>query len=199
LILTLVLGFKITFIRFFVSIILGITTAYLFVYITKSKVSTQNMSSENKQNNCDDHKLFTRVKKEFTGLLIGFGPWVFTAIFIASVISVALKPEQVIKLAGVENFFSPFIFALIGFPFYFCGGSDIPVAKALIEKGASLGSITSFMVASPGINFTSFLVYQKWLGRNRAIIYLLISAAVCGAIGLGINFLILPLTPYEMR
>ena len=199
LILTLILGFKIAFIRFFISVVLGVLVAYLFVFITKPEISAQNTLSNNKQKICNNQNLFTRAKKEFIDLMKSFGPWVFAAIFIAALIAICLKPEQVIKFAGVENFFSPFIFACIGFPFYFCGGSDIPIAKALLEKGASLGSIIAFMVASPGINLTSCLVYQKWLGRNQAIIYLLISAIVCGVAGLVINFFILPLTPFEMR
>lgn len=199
LILTLTLGLKITFIRFLASVIFGILVAYIFTFfLTSGQSALDSLSFINKAGYINK-TLFKRIKQEFIGLIVSFGPWVITAIFIAALITLFLKPEQVIKFAGVENVLSPFILAWISFPFYFCGGVDIPIAKALLEKGASLGSVIAFMLASPGINLTSFLVYQKWLGKRLAIIYILVSALVCGFIGLGINFFILPLTPFEMR
>lgn len=195
LILTLVLGFNLTAFRFLFSVIFGIIIAYIFVYIFKpvSILPNGNALLNNQLS------LSKRISKEFSGLIISFGPWVLAAIFLAAIIGRFLSPIYVVSFAGAGNFFAPFLFSIIGFPFYLCAGTDVPIAKALLEKGAGIGSILAFMTAAPGVNLTSFLIYQRWLGIKNAIIYLTISAIVCGILGFIANFVVLPLTPYELR
>lgn len=195
LLLTLVLGFNITAFRFLLSVIFGITVAYIFVYIFKP-VSILPNNNTYLNNQLPQSK---RITKEFSGLIIGFGPWVLAAIFLAAIIGRFLSPIYVVSFAGAGNFFAPFLFSIIGFPFYFCAGADVPIAKALLEKGAGVGNILAFMTAAPGVNLTSFLIYQRWLGLKSAIQYLVISALICGILGLLVNFVVLPLTPYPMR
>ena len=126
---------------------------------------------------------------DFLDLLFSFGPWVLVAIVLAGIITLFLDPNGVATIASAKNIFSPFLLATIGFPFYFCGGSDIPIAKALLDKGASLGSVLAFMASAPGVNLTSFVICQKWFGFRNAIIYLLISVLTCGFLGLIVNIL----------
>lgn len=186
--LTLTLGLKITLLRFIVSVIFGILVSYVFVLIFKPEIS----SFINKASCTESSKVTAlplKIFHEFKGLLFCFGPWVIAAVLIGTIISFYLNPESVIKIAGIENILSPFILSLCGFPFYFCAGSDLPISKVLLEKGASLGSVIAFMTASPGINFTTFLIYQKWLGFKKAIVYLFISVVVCGTMGLIVNLL----------
>ena len=185
LILTFVLGVKIALFRFLFAVIFGILASYIFVLFFNPVTSNQISEIEI----CHDKPRHKKIISEFISLLFSFGPWVLVSIIIASLISLFLKPTYVIEFAGAGNILSPFLLSISGFPFYFCGGSDVPISKALLEKGASLGSILAFMVASPGVNLTSLLVYQKWLGIKNAVIYLTVSFLVCGALGLIINSL----------
>ncbi len=185
LILTCVLGIKITIFRFLFAVIFGILVAYIFVLFFKPDISNQISNADI----CHDKPVHKKIISEFISLIISFGPWVLISITIASLISLFLKPDYFIHVTGNKNIFSPFLLSLSGFPFYFCGGSDIPISKALLEKGASLGSVLAFMNAAPGVNLISFLVYQKWLGVKNAMTYLVISFFICGALGLIINFL----------
>ena len=183
LILTFVLGAKIALLRFLFAVIFGTLVAYIFVFFFKPAISNQISEIEI----CHDKPRHKKIISEFISLLFSFGPWVLVSIIIASLISLFLKPAYVIEFAGTGNTLSPFLLSVSGFPFYFCGGVDIPISKALLEKGASLGSVLAFMNASPGVNLTSLLIYQKWLGIKNAMIYLVISFLVCGALGLVIN------------
>lgn len=187
-ILTLVLGLKIALLRFLFAVIFGILVAYIFTLFFKSN-STDGKNQICTIKTCHSKPLYKKIISEFISLLFSFGPWVLLSIIIAASISLFLKPDYVAEFAGTGNILSPFLLPISGFPFYFCGGSDIPISKALLEKGASLGSVLAFMTASPGVNLTSFLVYQKWLGVKNAVIYLTISFLVCGFLGLIINFL----------
>lgn len=186
---TLVLGLKITILRFVFSVLFGIIVAYIFVLFFKPKEAFNEMPLS-----LETTKSSSKIKqiiREFTELVISFGPWVLAAIFIATIMSLYFKPVDVVNIAGINNTASPFLLAVSGFPFYFCAGTDVPISKALLEKGASLGSVLSFMTAAPGVNLISLLVYQKWLGIKNSIIYLVISVLVAGVLGLGLNMVTL--------
>ncbi len=189
LILTFVLGVKITLYRFLFAVVFGIIVAYIFALFFKPTNKLQSTNDNNHVEVLHAELLPRKIFFEFTSLLVSFGPWVLISIIIATSISLLLKPDYVIAFAGNKNILSPFLLSIAGFPFYFCGGSDIPISKILLEKGAGLGSVLAFMTASPGVNLTSFLVYQKWLGVKNAFIYLTISLLVCGVLGLIANCL----------
>ena len=193
LLLTLILGIGITLFRFVFAVIFGILVAYIFVLLFKPKsLLKEDCSTDLKQGSP-----VKRITSEFVSLSKSFGPWVLMAVLIASVISLYLHPVYVVNFAGVKNFFAPFLFSVIGFPFYFCAGADIPISSALVHKHAGLGSIFSFMTTAGGVNLTSLLVYQKWIGLKSSIIYLLISVIVSGCLGLIVNFAFLPLAPID--
>ncbi len=184
-----VLGLKITILRFLFAVIFGIFVSYVFVLIFKPVPS---ISDDEKH--CVEalHAMSLPIKifREFKGLLFCFGLWILAAIVLGTIISLYVRASDIIKIVGVNNIFSPFILLLSSFPFYFCAGSDIPISKSLIEKGAGLGSVLAFMTASPGVNFTSFMVYQKWLGIKNAVVYLIISILVCGGMGIVVNMIL---------
>jgi uncharacterized membrane protein YraQ (UPF0718 family) len=179
------LGTKFALYRYLFAVIYGILVAYIFVLFFKPNI--QNQISDVAV--CHDKSKWQKIFSEYISLVFSFGPWILLSIIIASLISLFLSPDFVVNFAGGKNIFSPFLLAISGFPFYFCGGSDVPISKALLEKGASLGNVLTFMVAAPGVNLTSFLVYQKWLGVKNAVIYLVISFLICGVLGLIVNFL----------
>ena len=183
---SLLLGAKFALYRYFFAVTYGILVAYIFSLFFKSNTSNQISDVEV----CHDKPKWQKIISEYMSLILSFGPWVLVSIIIASLISLFLSPDFVVHFAGVKNIFSPFLLAISSFPFYFCGGSDVPISKALLEKGASLGSVLAFMVASPGVNLTSLLVYQKWLGVKNAVIYLAISFLVCGVLGLVVNLIL---------
>ena len=189
LILTLVLGVKITFYRFLFSVIFGILVAYIFVLFF-NPTNKLNINHDGRVGALHATPLHIKIISEFMSLIFSFGPWVLVSIFIAAIISMFLEPSYISKFAGRGNLFSPFLLVLGGFPFYFCAGSDIPISKVLLEKGASLGSVLAFMNAAPGVNLTSFIVYQKWLGIKNALIYLAVSFLVCGGLGVIVNSLL---------
>ena len=185
LVLTLILGLKVTIFRFLFAVISAILISYLFVLVFKPTTSTY----EAKVDFEIGEPFVRRVIKEFLSLLVGFGIWTIISIFIAAFIDLFSNTQLITNLISKENLFSPFLFSIIGFPFYFCAGSDIPLSKVLLEKGISLGSVLSFMNASPGVNVASFLIYQKWLGLKKSVGYMFVSFLVYGFLGVVFNLL----------
>lgn len=192
LLLTLKLGLGITLLRLMGSFLLGVMVSYIFVYFFKPL----NLLEEAKEKHleCHSDSKFKNICNEFIDSIKGFGPWVLTSVFIAAFVSIFLNSEQVIFFSGVRNIFSPLLMSLLGFPFYFCAGTDIPISTAFLEKGAGLGSILSFMIAAPCINLTSLLIYQSWLGKKYSILYFVIIAIIASLFGGIINFAMLPIS-----
>ena len=184
---TMVLGLKITIFRFLFAVIFGIVVSYVFISFFKPEKSMPVNEERDAVGVLHTMPLQVKIFHEFKGLLFCFGPWVLAAVFLGTIISLYISPKDIVKFAGIRNITSPFILLLSGFPFYFCAGSDIPISKTLLEKDASLGSVLAFMTASPGVNFTSLIIYQKWLGVRNALVYLFVSVLVCGVMGMVVN------------
>ena len=187
---TSIIGFKMTLMRFLFSVVFGIIVAYVFVFFFRPKDITASIKNGKGTDEFDKMPLYKKIIVEFINLIAGFGPWVLLAILLGTTISLYINPHDVLKFAGTKNHISPFLFSIIGFPFYFCAGSDIPISRALLEKGASIGSVLAFMAASPVVNLTDLFIYRKWLGLKNAMIYLLVSALVCGVLGLVVNLVL---------
>jgi uncharacterized protein len=73
---------------------------------------------------------------------------------------------------------------LIGTPLYVCATASVPIAAALMAKGASPGAALAFLVAGPATNAATIAIVWKLLGRRSVAIYLLTIAF--SAIGGGV-------------
>ena len=109
LILTFVLGLKITLLRFLFAVIYGVAVSYIFVLFFKPKSRLKNYVKEELHSG----EIYKRIIKEFKELIFSYGPWVLCAIFVAAVISKFLSVEYVARLLGNENLYSPFLIPFI--------------------------------------------------------------------------------------
>jgi len=91
-----------------------------------------------------------------------------------------------------ENFFAPvlgggivamIVMMLAGIPIYVCATASVPVAAALIAKGASPGAALVFLMTGPATNAATIAVVGRTMGRKTAVTYLL-TVAGC-ALGAG--------------
>jgi len=92
-----------------------------------------------------------------------------------------------------ENFFAPvlgggivamIVMMLAGIPIYVCATASVPVAAALIAKGASPGAALVFLMTGPATNAATIAVVGRTMGRKTAVTYLL-TVAGC-ALGAGL-------------
>lgn len=95
----------------------------------------------------------TTFKKVFPYILIGVG--------IGAVIHNWI-PQEYIELAlGKKNAFSVVLATLVGVPMYADIFGTIPVAEALLGKGAQLGTVLSFMMAVTTLSLPSMVMLRK--------------------------------------
>jgi copper chaperone CopZ len=73
-----------------------------------------------------------------------------------------------------------------GIPIYVCATASVPIAAALIAKGASPGAAIVFLMTGPATNAAAITTIWKIMGKRTALIYLL-TVALCA---LGAGFLL---------
>jgi hypothetical protein len=197
-ILTASIDYKLALIRLLASIVFGVITSYLLGFVAKKnfqfKITGIAHSHEQEQDDCCHHEhkesLFTQITNDIKQMLKDFLPWIIVAVIIAALVDHYISSNDLIKSVLLDPtlaILSPFLASLVGFPFYFCAGADVPLSREFAEIGLPLGTIISFMLASPGINATSLLVYQKAIGLKQASLVILASILCSSIIGIILN------------
>lgn len=127
-----------------------------------------------------EQMLFT-FKKVFPYILLGVG--------IGALIHNWIPQEFVERLLGSSNPFGVILATVIGAPMYGDIFGAIPVAEALLAKGARLGVVLSFMMAVTTLSLPSMIMLKQVL-RGR-LMALFIGICIVGIILVGYVFNIL--------
>lgn len=117
-------------------------------------------------------------KKVFPYILVGVGIGAFIHNWI---------PESwVTAILGSNNPFGVILATLVGVPMYADIFGTIPVAEALLAKGAQLGTILSFMMAVTTLSLPSMIMLKKAVKPKLLLIFI----AICtfGIIFIGYMF-----------
>lgn len=93
------------------------------------------------------------LKKVFPYILIGVG--------IGAIIHNWIPEEWIEMVLGSNNPFGVILATLLGVPMYADIFGTIPVAEALLYKGAQLGTILSFMMAVTTLSLPSMIMLRK--------------------------------------
>jgi len=109
-------------------------------------------------------------------------PWIFLSLFIAALIHIIIPEEAVKRVLGDQ--FSPFKASLMGIPFYFVFGADVPIIIALLGKGMDFGAAVSLMLAAPVVNIPTLIAVGRWLGYRKALAFIAICWLIASIIGM---------------
>lgn len=105
-------------------------------------------------------------KKVFPYILIGVG--------IGAVIHNWIPESWIEAVLGSSNPFGVILAALLGVPMYADIFGTIPVAEALLYKGAQLGTILSFMMAVTTLSLPSMIMLRKAVKPKLLYLFILI-------------------------
>lgn len=123
-------------------------------------------------------QMLSTFKKVFPYILIGVG--------IGAVIHNWIPEEWVATLLGSKNPFGVVLATLIGVPIYADIFGTIPIAEALLYKGAQLGSILSFMMAVTTLSLPSMIMLRNAV--KPKLLALFIAICTVGIIIVGYLF-----------
>lgn len=88
-------------------------------------------------------------------------PYILTGVGIGAVIHNWIPDLWIEKILGNDNPFGVILAVLAGAPMYADIFGTIPVAEALLSKGAQLGTILSFMMAVTTLSLPSMIMLRK--------------------------------------
>ncbi len=121
---------------------------------------------------------FDTFKKVFPYILIGVG--------IGALIHNWIPESWIEAVLGSNNPFGVILATIVGIPMYADIFGTIPVAEALLSKGAQLGTILSFMMAVTTLSLPSLIMLRKAI--KPRLLALFIGVCTIGIIVVGYLF-----------
>ncbi len=126
-------------------------------------------------------QMLATFKKVFPYIIIGVG--------IGAVIHNWIPEEWVATVLGSKNPFGVVLATLIGIPMYGDIFGTIPIAEALLGKGALLGSILSFMMAVTTLSLPSMIMLRKAVKPRLLALFIAICSVGIIIVGYFFNFI----------
>lgn len=102
-------------------------------------------------------------------------PYVLIGVCIGAVIHNWIPETFIVQLLGNENPFGVLIATLAGAPIYADIFGTLPIAEALLAKGAQLGVVLSFMMGVTTLSLPSMIMLKKAIKTKLLVIF----AAIC--------------------
>ena len=124
----------------------------------------------------------------FVTLAEDIGPSLFVDLVLAGVIS-ALVPTDFFAETLGKGIVAMLVMMALGIPVYVCATASIPIAAALIVKGASPGAAFAFLMTGPATNAATVTTIWKTMGTRTAVLYLVSVATSAMAFGLTLDFI----------
>ncbi len=126
-------------------------------------------------------QMLATFRKVFPYILIGVG--------IGAVIHNWIPEEWIAAVLGSKNPFGVVLATLIGVPMYADIFGTIPIAEALLGKGAQLGTILTFMMAVTTLSLPSMVMLRKAVKPRLLALFISICTIGIIIVGYFFNFL----------
>ena len=124
-------------------------------------------------------QVVSTVKKVFPYILIGVG--------IGALIHNWIPESWIRAVLGGRNPFGVILATILGIPMYADIFGVIPIAEALLSKGALLGTILSFMMAVTTLSLPSLIMLKKAIKTKLLGIFIAICTVGIIIVGYGFN------------
>lgn len=116
-------------------------------------------------------------------------PYILIGVSLGAVIHNWIPQSEVEQILGRQNPFGVILSTLSGAPMYADIFGVIPVAEALLAKGAQLGTVLSFMMAVTTLSLPSLILLRKAVKPKLLILFIVICITGIISAGYLFNFL----------
>lgn len=113
-------------------------------------------------------------------------PYVLIGVGIGAIIHNWIPEEIIVKILGANNPFGVIIATIAGVPMYADIFGTIPIAEALLAKGALLGVVLSFMMGVTTLSLPSMIMLRKVV--KPKLLWIFIAICTVGIILVGYLF-----------
>jgi len=131
----------------------------------------------------------TYARAQMTGTLKKVFPYIFVGVGVGAVIHNWIPAGWVETLLGGSNPFGVLLAVVVGVPMYADIFGTIPVAEALLAKGAQLGTVLAFMMAVTTLSLPSLIMLRKAV--RPQLLALFVGVCVAGIVAVGYLFNVL--------
>ena len=114
-------------------------------------------------------------------------PYILAGVAIGAVIHNWIPEEMIHAVLGSDNPLGVALATLVGIPMYADIFGTIPIAEALLAKGALLGTVLSFMMAVTTLSLPSMIMLKKVIRPKLFNTFVAICAAGIILVGYGFN------------
>lgn len=114
-------------------------------------------------------------------------PYIMIGVAVGALIHNWIPESWIEKILGSGNPFGVILATLIGIPMYADIFGTIPVAEALLSKGALLGTILSFMMAVTTLSLPSLIMLKQVIKPKLMAMFVVICTAGIIIVGYGFN------------
>lgn len=132
-----------------------------------------------------DRMIFARDQVAFTFRKVF--PYILLGVGIGAVIHNWIPQPVVESVLGSKNSFGVILAALVGVPMYADIFGTIPVAEALLARGALLGTVLSFMMAVTTLSLPSLIMLRKAVKPKLLTVFIAVCVAGIIIVGYGFN------------
>lgn len=115
--------------------------------------------------------------REMAGTARKVFPYVLAGVAIGALIHNWIPADFIVRTLGGDNPFGVILATLAGIPMYADIFGTIPIAQALLAKGALLGVVLSFMMAVTTLSLPSLIMLRKAVKPKLLWIFIAICAA----------------------
>ena len=109
--------------------------------------------------------------------------YIFLGVGIGSVIHNVIPQEIVQSILGGEHWYSVLLACLVGIPMYADIFGAIPIAEALLAKGAGLGTVISFMMSVTALSLPSMVMLSMAMKKKLLVTFIITVSAGIVLIG----------------
>ena len=133
----------------------------------------------------------TYAKEQVLSTLKKVFPYILLGVAIGALIHNWIPRKWVESILGSRNPFSVVLAVLVGVPMYADIFGTVPVAEALLAKGAQLGTILSFMMAVTTLSLPSMVMLRKAI--KPRLLGVFVAVCITGILLVGYLFNLLPI------
>lgn len=98
-------------------------------------------------------------------------PYIFLGVGIGSMIHNVIPQEIIQSFFGGNHWYSVLLACLVGIPMYADIFGAIPIAEALLAKGAGVGTVISFMMSVTALSLPSMIMLAKAMKKRLLVTF----------------------------
>ncbi len=137
---------------------------------------------------------FTYAKEQMSDTFKNVFPYILVGVGIGAFIHNWIPESWIAAVLGNHNPFGVILATIVGIPMYADIFGTIPVAEALLAKGAQLGTVLSFMMAVTTLSLPSLIMLRKAVKPKLLAFFIgicMIGIVIVGYLFNGLQFILI--------